>query len=106
MKRQTLVLVSAAVLVLGFGLMAWLYTSQQSGRIEALATAADSPLERPHSQGKGPADARVVLVEFFDPACETCRAFDPYVKALLDEHEAGCASSCAMPRSIEGRTPW
>ena len=86
MKRQTVVLISAAGLLLAFGLATYLYTSEQADRIEALATAADSPLERPHSRGKGPADARVVLVEFFDPACEACRAFDPYVKALLAEH--------------------
>ena len=86
MKRQTVVLISAAGLLLVFGLATYLYTSEQADRIEALATAADSPLERPHSRGKGPADARVVLVEFFDPACEACRAFDPYVKALLAEH--------------------
>jgi protein-disulfide isomerase len=85
-KRQTVALVSAVALLLAFGLATYLYTSEQADRIEALATAADSPLERPHSRGRGPADARVVLVEFFDPACETCRVFDPYVKALLAEH--------------------
>lgn len=86
MKRQTVVLISAAGLLLVFGLATYLYTSERADRIEALAAAVDSPLERPHSRGRGPADARVVLVEFFDPACETCRAFDPYVKALLAEH--------------------
>lgn len=86
MKRQTVVLISAAGLMLVFGLATYLYSSEQADRIEALAAAADSPLERPHSRGMGPADARVVLVEFFDPACETCRAFAPYVKALLAEH--------------------
>ena len=86
MKRQAVVLISAAGLVLGFGLATYLYTSEQADRIEALAAAADSPLERPHSRGRGPADARVVLVEFFDPACETCRVFHPYVKAMLAEH--------------------
>ena len=60
--------------------------TEQADRIGALAAAEYSPLERPHSRGKGPADAKVVLVEFFDPACETCRAFDPYVKAMLAEH--------------------
>ncbi len=86
MNKQSVALVSAAALLLAFGLATYLYRSEKAGRIEALATAADSPLERPHSRGIGPADARVVLVEFFDPACETCRTFDPYVKALLAEH--------------------
>ena len=70
MKKSTIVLVAGVGLALAFG----------------IATAADSPLERPHSRSKGPADAKVVIVEFFDPACETCRSFDPFVKSLLAEN--------------------
>ena len=86
MKRQYVVLIAVAGLLIAFALASHLYTSQQADRIGALAAAADSPLERPHSRGSGPANARVVLVEFFDPACETCRVFHPYVKAMLAEH--------------------
>jgi protein-disulfide isomerase len=86
MKRQYVVLIAVVGLLLAFGLASRIYTSRQADRIEALAAAADSPLERPHSRGSGPADAKVVLVEFFDPACETCRSFDPHVKAMLAEH--------------------
>lgn len=43
-------------------------------------------LERPHSPVLGPAQAPVTIVEFFDPACEACRAFYPLVKDLLDRH--------------------
>jgi len=85
-KRSTIVLVGAAGLILVFALASFLYTRQRASEIEELAAAADSPLERPHSQTLGSADAKVVLVEFFDPACETCRVFDPYVKAMLAEH--------------------
>ncbi|MDP6980385.1 MAG: thioredoxin domain-containing protein [Myxococcota bacterium] len=86
MKRQHIVLLAVASLLIAFGFATYVYTSQQADRIETLATAADSPLERPHSRRSGPADAKVVLVEFFDPACETCRAFAPYVKSLLAAH--------------------
>ena len=86
MKRQQLVVIAMAGLVLVFALAAYVYTRQESNRIDALAAAADSPLERPHSRSFGPSDAKVVLVEFFDPACETCRTFDPYVKSLLESH--------------------
>jgi len=34
----------------------------------------------------GRADAPVTIVEFFDPACESCRAFHPTVKQILAEH--------------------
>lgn len=38
-----------------------------------------------HSPSFGASDASVTLVEFFDPSCEACRAFYPFVKQILDE---------------------
>jgi protein-disulfide isomerase len=35
----------------------------------------------------GPTDAKVHIVEFLDPACETCAAFFPLVKAIMAEHK-------------------
>ena len=86
MTRLHIVLVSGLGLLLSFVLASYLYKSDQADRIESIAGAIDSPHERPHSHGKGPADAEVVLIEFFDPACETCRAFDPFVKKILATH--------------------
>lgn len=86
MKRSSIVLLAAGGLLLTFAAATLLYSNLEADRIEAVATSANSPLERPHSRSKGPADAKVVLVEFFDPACETCRDFDPYVKALLAKY--------------------
>lgn len=34
----------------------------------------------------GPVDAKVHIVEFLDPACETCAQFYPMLKRWLDEH--------------------
>ena len=36
-----------------------------------------------HSPVLGPQGAPVTIVEFFDPACEACRAFYPNVKQIL-----------------------
>lgn len=46
-------------------------------------TQADNRLVRFHSPVMGPRNAPVTIVEFFDPACETCRAFYPIVKDIL-----------------------
>ncbi len=45
-----------------------------------------SLLIRFHSPSLGQAGAKVDIVEFFDPACEGCRAMYPLVKQILEEH--------------------
>jgi len=42
--------------------------------------------ERAYSPSIGPDTAKVTIVEFFDPACEACRAFYPFVKEILSRH--------------------
>jgi protein-disulfide isomerase len=43
-------------------------------------------LERPHSHALGPGDAKVTVVEFLDPECETCRQMYPMVKHLMAQY--------------------
>jgi protein-disulfide isomerase len=50
------------------------------------STQSTNTLVRAHSPVIGPAQARVTVVEFFDPSCEGCRAFHPFVKQLLAEN--------------------
>ncbi|SCA56678.1 DSBA oxidoreductase [Candidatus Terasakiella magnetica] len=47
----------------------------------------DGPLLRPFAPTFGPDDAPVTIVEFFDPACEACRAFYPIVKSIMRKHK-------------------
>ncbi|MBT9466674.1 thioredoxin domain-containing protein [Hydrogenophaga sp.] len=48
--------------------------------------AEQTRLVRMHSPIFGPQAAPVTIVEFFDPACETCRAFYPLVKNLMAQY--------------------
>jgi len=62
-----------------------------SGKTETEGLALSSPdgqlegtvYERAYSPVIGAVDAPVTIVEFFDPACEACRAFYPFVKKIL-----------------------
>lgn len=83
MKQKTAFIVSAIVLLLIFVAGALYYSSQQEKAAAALAEANRAALIRMHSPMLGKADAPVVIVEFLDPACETCRAFYPMVKQLI-----------------------
>ena len=53
---------------------------------QGAVAAPAPPFVRPHAPTLGPANARVHVVEFLDPACEGCAAFAPVVKAILAEH--------------------
>jgi protein-disulfide isomerase len=61
----------------------------QSGSAPQPALPADpSALTRFHSPSIGARDAKVHVVEFFDPACEACRAVYPFVKQLMESNPA------------------
>ncbi|TDO04345.1 DsbA family protein [Halomonas ventosae] len=47
---------------------------------------AENSLVRSHSPVLGPEEAPVTIVEFFDPACEACRAFYPLTKRIQEEY--------------------
>jgi len=86
MKKQYIVFLGASGLVLVFMLAIHFYTRQRADEIELMARNSAAPLVRDHSQSLGPADAKVVIVEFLDPACEACRDFAPHIKNLLALH--------------------
>ncbi|AZZ37304.1 disulfide bond formation protein DsbA [Bdellovibrio sp. qaytius] len=46
-----------------------------------------SNLVAAHSFVYGPADAKVTVIEFFDPECESCAAVSPYIKKEMKFYE-------------------
>ncbi len=85
MNRKTLILSVLAVAVTVFAVAAW-YVSRPATSDSSATTQVAAPLVRPWSPILGPAKAPVTIVEFFDPACETCRAMYPIVKDIMAEH--------------------
>ena len=83
MKQKTLFVIALVVLPLAFIVGRHYYTTGQNEAAAVAAPARMGMLVRPHSPTLGPADAPVVIVEFFDPACETCAEFSPIVKELM-----------------------
>ena len=83
MKKQHVVLISGVFLVLLFVLGVYLYRSQQAKKLDFMARENASIFVREYSQTLGSDDAKVYLIKFSDPACETCSAFHPFVKKLM-----------------------
>src|SRR3989304_4047684 len=83
MKKQYIVLLSGILLILTCALGGYFYKNQQSKKISFMAKENASTFVREYSPTLGNDDAKVYIVEFLDPACETCSAFYPYVKNLM-----------------------
>ncbi len=86
MKKKYLVAATGIILVALFAAAAAIYNKQQADKISAEAQKHAAYLQRDYSPTMGNPDAKVTLVEFFDPACGTCRAFHPFVKQLMAAH--------------------
>jgi protein-disulfide isomerase len=90
MNTKLLYIGTALLLVVVFVVAVMLESGGRGGGAPApdrpLAGADPSLLVRPGSPTLGRPDAKVTLVEFLDPACETCATFYPEVKRLLATH--------------------
>ncbi|AJY52080.1 MULTISPECIES: DsbA family protein [Halomonadaceae] len=81
MLAGTLMLTAAIVMVSKPALL-----DMQAEAASENGAQAESSLVRSHSPILGQADAPVTIVEFFDPACEACRAFYPLTKRILETY--------------------
>lgn len=87
MNRKLLLLSVVALGLALFSAANW-YVNRS---VPVVAVTNSSPekteaLERSYSPILGSKDAPVTIVEFFDPACEACRAFHPIVKNIMEKH--------------------
>jgi protein-disulfide isomerase len=88
MKKEvrTLILIGsviAAIAIIG----TLIYRQSEPTSIPPVTEQPDmtEKLVRPDSPTLGPADAKVTVVEFFDPECEACAQFGPTVKSMVKE---------------------
>jgi protein-disulfide isomerase len=86
MKQKNIFLAVVALLILVFAGGAFFYKQQQADAAAQLAKQNLAALVRADAPSFGDPNAPVHIVEFFDPACETCRQFYPLVKTLMAEH--------------------
>jgi len=82
MNKKTIFIAVGGILLLAFAMATVIYKNSQG----ASGGRNQSVVERQGAPIKGPDDARVTIVEFFDPACGTCAEFYPLVKRLIDQY--------------------
>ncbi len=83
--KYLIVGLSCLILILAFIVGSNYYRDMQVEKYDFLAQENAELFIRDHSQTLGSDDAKVFLVEFMDPACETCAAFSPpFIKKIMN----------------------
>ncbi|MFT5681633.1 MAG: protein-disulfide isomerase [Myxococcota bacterium] len=83
MNKQAIVIASAVGLVLAFLIGAMAYKGDKAEETAAKAFENADVMIRADSHTVGPDNAKVVIVEFLDPGCETCAKFYAPVKEIM-----------------------
>lgn len=86
MKKNIIVVATAILFVVLFIVAATLYNKQKDKALSSASLEKIEHVQRDYSPKMGPPDAKVTIVEFFDPACGTCSAFYPFVKQLMKDN--------------------
>jgi protein-disulfide isomerase len=85
-NRTSLFIAAAVALLVAFVAGALVYKSGKDKSAQQVAERSREQLVSAHSPLLGKADARVHIVEFLDPACETCAVMYPHVKKLMADN--------------------
>jgi protein-disulfide isomerase len=83
MKQKSIFITVVTLLILAFAGGAFMFNKQRTDQAERVLAQNRQLLVRAHSPHIGNDNAPVHIVEFFDPACGTCREFYPLVKNLM-----------------------
>ena len=84
MNKQWIVGASVVAVVVAFVAGAVVFKGRETQEAGQAAQSNSDALVRASSPVFGNPAAKVTIVEFFDPACETCRAFYPLVKTIVN----------------------
>jgi protein-disulfide isomerase len=91
LKPRYIFIVAAVSVVLSMAVLFGIVATPggRVGEAQAVPNVANAALARGHAPTIGNPDAKVHIVEFLDPACETCREFYPFVKKLMAANPDG-----------------
>ena len=85
-KDLKMVLFPLLALILFAGAIMFFNKEKTGETAPAAPVAPTANVLREGNYSVGPADAKVTVVEFFDPECEGCAAFHPIFKKIISEY--------------------
>ncbi len=87
MNKKIAISLLVVTSVLVFIVSKYFYDRNKAEKMDFLSSTKSELFVKPYSPTLGDKNAKVILVEFLDPECESCRKFYPYVKNLLEKYK-------------------
>ena len=84
MNKKWIVISTAVAVAVAFIAGIMVFRDRSTVAVTQAVQNNNEALVRAHSPVYGNPAAKVTIVEFFDPACETCRIFYPIVKRMVN----------------------
>lgn len=86
MNKKALFISTSLVIVVAFIAAVTIFQTQKISQNNNTSLDNLDIVERANAPSKGPRDAKVTIVEFLDPACETCLVYYPIVNNLIKQY--------------------
>ena len=86
MNKKTLLIGTSLIIIVALIAAVAIFQTEQTSQNKNTSVDNRNIVERLNAPTKGPHDAKVTIVEFFDPACETCMVFYPLVNDLIKKY--------------------
>lgn len=86
MNKKTLLIGTSLIIIVALIAAVAIFQTEQTSQNKNTSVDNRNIVERLNAPTKGPHDAKVTIVEFFDPACETCMVFYPLVNNLIKQY--------------------
>lgn len=87
MKKNSYMVAAAIAVLMAFVVGMLVYYAKPVEEPTNAANSNAASLVQFHSPSTGALDAKVTIVEFFDPACEACRMFHPIAESILADNK-------------------
>jgi protein-disulfide isomerase len=86
-NKKLMYLGTSAILIILFIVASMIFKNNRNEEYSFIAKKQNEIFVRDYAPKYGDRNAKVYLIEFLDPECESCRSFYPTVKELLKEFE-------------------
>lgn len=87
MPKNSYMVAAAIAVLMAFVVGMLVYYAKPVEEPTNAANSNAASLVQFHSPSTGALDAKVTIVEFFDPACEACRMFHPIAESILADNK-------------------